>query len=299
MSDQTTVPAEFYTGMVAQLYGALKTEAFDPAPYARFVARFGQPALELGCGDGEPLLDLRVRGLDVEGLDSSLDMLDRCRAAARARDLEVVLHHGTFEAMNLGRQYRSMYFAGATFNLLVDDESAQRALERIAAHLEPNGAVLIPLFVPQLAAESAVGFMREQAGTNGATLRFSVLSVDRDETARTQTTLLHSRSGSGGRPDIFRLTLALVVLWSYHVPMSSVVKRSVSLPAELFERLESEAAKEGRTVSATLAEAADLWLSTRKGLKAVRAWERANGALTADELADADATLDRAGVGRR
>jgi hypothetical protein len=81
--------------------------------------------------------------------------------------------------------------------------------------------------------------------------------------------------------------------------MSSVVKRSVSLPSELFKRLESEAAEQGRTVSATLADAADLWLSTRKGLKAVRAWERANGTLTATELAEADAVLDRAGVGRR
>jgi CopG-like RHH_1 or ribbon-helix-helix domain, RHH_5 len=73
----------------------------------------------------------------------------------------------------------------------------------------------------------------------------------------------------------------------------------VSLPAELFERLEQEAVREGRTVSATLADAADLWLATRKGLKAVRAWERANGALTAAELAEADRVLDRAGVGPR
>ena len=93
--------------------------------------------------------------------------------------------------------------------------------------------------------------------------------------------------------------LALVVLWSYHTAVASVVKRSVSLPAELFERLENEAAEEGRTVSATLADAADLWLSMRKGLKAVRGWERANGALTAAELAEADSILDRAGVGRR
>ena len=53
--------------------------------------------------------------------------------------------------------------------------------------------------------------------------------------------------------------------------MSSVVKRSVSLPAEMFEALEVQAAEEGRTVSAALADAADLWLSTRRGLRAVRA----------------------------
>jgi len=80
--------------------------------------------------------------------------------------------------------------------------------------------------------------------------------------------------------------------------MSSVVKRSISLPAAVFEELELQAAEDGRTVSAALADAADLWLATRRGLRAVRAWEREHGTLTADELAEADRTLDRASVGR-
>lgn len=80
--------------------------------------------------------------------------------------------------------------------------------------------------------------------------------------------------------------------------MSTVVKRSISLPADVFEALEAQAAEEGRTVSAALADAADLWLATRRGLRAVRAWEREHGVLTAEELAAADRELDRAGVGR-
>ena len=92
--------------------------------------------------------------------------------------------------------------------------------------------------------------------------------------------------------------LAMVVPWSYHKGMSSVVKRSVSLPSELFEALELQASAEGRTVSAALTDAADLWLSTRRGLKSVRTWERQHGALTAAELAEADRILDSAGVGR-
>lgn len=80
--------------------------------------------------------------------------------------------------------------------------------------------------------------------------------------------------------------------------MSSVVKRSISLPAEVFAALEDEAAKRGQTVSAALADAADLWLATRRGLRAVRAWEREHGALSAEELAAADAALDNAGLRR-
>jgi cytosine/adenosine deaminase-related metal-dependent hydrolase len=86
-------PASFYTGLVAELYAPLRSETPDPLPYERFVRRYGEPALELACGDGDPLLDLVGQGLDVHGLDSSMDMLARCRARAAERGLHVTLHH--------------------------------------------------------------------------------------------------------------------------------------------------------------------------------------------------------------
>lgn len=48
-------PADFYTGVVAELYGPLKSFSQDPEPYAAFVQQAGVPALELGCGDVNPL----------------------------------------------------------------------------------------------------------------------------------------------------------------------------------------------------------------------------------------------------
>ena len=51
------------------------------------------------------MLDLVAAGLVVDGLDSSSDMLRRCRRAAAARGLEVTLHQQTMEAMDLGTTY--------------------------------------------------------------------------------------------------------------------------------------------------------------------------------------------------
>ena len=161
-------PSLFYTGLVAELYAPLRSsEPPDPAPYARFVARSGEPALELGCGDGEPLLDLRASGLDVEGLDSSPDMLARCRAAAAERGLAVTLHESRIEEMELVRRYRSIYLAGATFNLIVDDDTAWRALTRIRAHLEPDGSALIPLFIPRPLPVEVFGVARTHITDDG------------------------------------------------------------------------------------------------------------------------------------
>ncbi|MEQ1788502.1 MAG: class I SAM-dependent methyltransferase, partial [Acidimicrobiales bacterium] len=192
-------PALFYTGLVAELYSPLRSSgAPDPEPYVRFVTRVGQPALELGCGDGDPLLDLRARGFDVEGLDSSVDMLARCRTRARERSLAVTLHESPMESMELLRRYRSIYLAGPTFNLIVDDDTAWRALARIRAHLEPDGEALIPLFVPRPLPPAAIGVPREHVTDDGRTMRVTVLAEERDEEARLQTLVLRYEMEIGG-----------------------------------------------------------------------------------------------------
>lgn len=185
-------PERFYTGLVADLYAPLRSAgAPDPEPYVRFVRRSGEPALELGCGDGDPLLDLRERGLDVDGLDSSPDMLERCRANAAARGLAVALHESPMQDMELPRHYRSIYLAGPSFNLLIDDDTAWRALTRIRAHLEADGSALIPLFVPPRVLPRELGVPRTHITEDGATLRFTITGVSRDDGARVQ--VVHTR----------------------------------------------------------------------------------------------------------
>jgi trans-aconitate methyltransferase len=192
-------PALFYTGIVAQLYAPLRSSgAPDPEPYARFIAASGQPALELGCGDGDPLLALRARGIDVEGLDSSRDMLERCRLAAAERGFTVTLHEMSMASMELPRRYRSIYLAGPTFNLLVDDDTAWHALARIRAQLEPQGSALIPLFVPQPLPAAAIGVPRTHLTEDGVTMRVTVVSAAHDDEARVQTTVLRYELESHG-----------------------------------------------------------------------------------------------------
>lgn len=182
-------PSRFYTGLVAELYAPLRSEVPDPEPYARFIARSGEPALELGCGDGDPLLDLRSRGIDIEGLDSSPDMLDRCRSKALALGLDVVLHLQPMQTMRLERRFRSIFLAGPSFNLLPDDETARAALTQIRVQLEPEGSALIPLFVPALTPATQLGQPRRHRRDDGTETRFTAVAEQRDELLRLQTTL--------------------------------------------------------------------------------------------------------------
>ena len=71
--------ADFYTGLVAELYHRLKAHSLDAAPYRSLIERWGEPALELGCGDGEPLLDLQAVTLDSDLLAPGSERCEKAR----------------------------------------------------------------------------------------------------------------------------------------------------------------------------------------------------------------------------
>lgn len=181
-------PADFYSGIVVDAYAKLKSSTFNAEPYIEFVAASGEPALEVGCGDGEPLLDLCAAGLDVDGVDSSLDMVVRCRENAAKRGVAPQVIHQRVEDLSLERRYASIYFAGPTFNLLADDETALRALRAIRSHLTDDGAALIPLWVPDPTPDDELGVTRATDDAPGIELRYTPLSEIYDRDRRTRTT---------------------------------------------------------------------------------------------------------------
>lgn len=81
--------------------------------------------------------------------------------------------------------------------------------------------------------------------------------------------------------------------------MSTVVKKSVSVPDVIWSEAERTADVRHITVSALVTEALENYLQIQAGLRAVDEWEAEHGPLTEEELAEADAILDAAGVGIR
>jgi SAM-dependent methyltransferase len=208
-------PAQFYTGLVAEAYAALRGTVAPVSPYVRFVQRFGEPALEIGCGHGEPLLDLVAEGLDVTGLDSSADMLAKCRAEADRRGLEVSHACQSMETMQLHRKFAAIYFAGPTFQLVIDLDAASETLLRIAAHLTPGGRALIPLFVPQLPADPLPTNWMDHTTDAGEILGVRSVSVDYRADERRIDTMLEYRRGPQDEPDEV-LTRVWSLRWYAH-----------------------------------------------------------------------------------
>lgn len=68
--------------------------------------------------------------------------------------------------------------------------------------------------------------------------------------------------------------------------MTGRQKRSISLPPELAYAIDAAAAADGTTVSAWIAETAAHRLRLDAGRHGIAEWERKNGNLTPDELAE-------------
>ena len=108
----------------------------------------GGTALELGCGTGRPMLRFLEAGLDVEGIDSSADMLTICRRHAAERGLDPVLHHGSMAPLALDRTYATIFCPAGSFSLLDDREVALAAVASWVEHLRPGGSLALTMSVP-------------------------------------------------------------------------------------------------------------------------------------------------------
>jgi SAM-dependent methyltransferase len=143
---------EPYDAAVAQAYDTWlphDADYGDVAIYRPAIARGAGPALELGCGTGRLLLRYVAAGLDVEGIDSSADMLAICAQHATTMGISPTLHCADWTNFDLPRRYNTIYNPSGSFALIDDDDSARRALATWMRHLAPGGRLLISMGIPR------------------------------------------------------------------------------------------------------------------------------------------------------
>lgn len=78
--------------------------------------------------------------------------------------------------------------------------------------------------------------------------------------------------------------------------MASVVKRTISVPADVFAAVEAEVT-DRESLSTLFSEGARLLVRQRAGERATETYESEHGPISQDALDDADRLLDEAGLG--
>jgi SAM-dependent methyltransferase len=133
----------WHHGLIARWWAEFNVAEPEELAYFRAaIRRFGEPALDTGCGTGRILIPLLTGGLDVDGSDISADMIALTEAQAKKAGFAPRLTVQPMHELDLGRAYRTIYMCGS-FGIGGRRDHDREALRRAYRHLEPGGALLI------------------------------------------------------------------------------------------------------------------------------------------------------------
>jgi hypothetical protein len=119
------------------------------------------------CGSGRLLIPLLDRDVEVHGCDASVAMLASCEARLDRIGYQTSLYRQDATTLELPFRYAAAFIAAGSFQLIVDPADARAALERIRAHLTGKALLLLDLYIPDAATQSATDPVSE---TRTATL---------------------------------------------------------------------------------------------------------------------------------
>jgi SAM-dependent methyltransferase len=144
---------DYFGEEVAARYDESSAEMFDPAvvdPAVDFLAALAGEgrALELGIGTGRIALPLAARGVAVHGIELSEAMAARLRAKPGAEAVGVTL--GDFATTRVDGTFAVAYLVFNTISNLTTQDQQVACFANVAAHLEPGGAFVIEVGVPEL-----------------------------------------------------------------------------------------------------------------------------------------------------
>jgi SAM-dependent methyltransferase len=139
-----TTPTYEYHGPMVRYWDLLRGDTADwpdRAFYLDVIRRSGEPVLDVGCASGRLLLDYSQLGIEVDGVDISPEMLERCARNAHTRGLHPCLHLQDMTELDLPRRYRTILVPSSSIQLLVAPRAAPEAMRRFHAHLHPGGTL--------------------------------------------------------------------------------------------------------------------------------------------------------------
>jgi SAM-dependent methyltransferase len=136
------------------LFGRLWAEHYDagaeldPVPAVDFLAgsAAGGPVLELAIGTGRVALPLAARGIVVEGVEASEEMVAKMRAKPGGATIPVVV--GDMADVPVSGPYALVYLVYNTLFNLVREQRQRDCFRNAARVLAPGGAFVIETFVP-------------------------------------------------------------------------------------------------------------------------------------------------------
>jgi len=147
------VPKNYFDGPIAEQYDRDSSPMFDPALVAATVDFLAElagdgAALELGIGTGRIALPLAARGVPVQGIDLSPDMVAQLRSKPGAAAIGVTI--GDFASTVVPGSFRLAYLVYNTIENLASQDDQVACFVNVGNHLDPGGCFVVEVAVPPL-----------------------------------------------------------------------------------------------------------------------------------------------------
>jgi len=146
--------------VMAELYDRLSSEFYDYHAkrgdikfFVDYALESGGPVLELGCGTGRVLVPTARAGVDITGLDLSVEMLKLCKVKldVEPEDVKsrVKLINADMRHFELQRRFSLVTITFGPFNNLLTVEDQLGCLTCIHGHLRDGGRLVFDVFLAQ------------------------------------------------------------------------------------------------------------------------------------------------------
>ena len=155
-----TEPHTWHYGLIAETWAEFSHETPELAFLEKQITGYGQPVLDLACGTGRLLIPMMVLGIDIDGADISEDMLGLLQSLANEEGLTPTLYRQPMHALDLPRQYGTIYIAGS-FGLSGSRQLDLETLKQCRRHLNPDGALIFNIYPEYFDKKSWLDWLRE------------------------------------------------------------------------------------------------------------------------------------------
>lgn len=115
----------------------------DVEYYRARLQECGGPVLEPAVGNARVYVPLREAGIDIDGFDSSGEMLAYGREACQVRNIVASLSNQTFGTFHYERRFAAAIIPAGSFQLITDTNDALAFLRRLHDHLLPGGRLIM------------------------------------------------------------------------------------------------------------------------------------------------------------
>lgn len=135
--------------------------------YTRISERKHGRVLELGCGNGRVLLELRARGIDVVGVDRSSKMLGDLVRKGTIRGLQAPVCVMDVRHLGFAARFDVVLCPYSLVTYMTEEQDAIRMLDEVGRLLAPEGIVVVDAFISR-PVDSSDAFTRDYARPFGA-----------------------------------------------------------------------------------------------------------------------------------